>query len=319
VESAKEAKNIMDDKVQRITESFAEIRSIVYQREATAKEQEVAIDKIKETVSQVDTARILREFTTRDEQMRDVNTRLERLERSGKMLSETMNKIKGLMTDIGSLENVIKASKLVGEKLEKIQEIEERIKSISSRLDGVYIDMKKRLDEFGVYKIKQDKLSGMAEDLVKNVEDLTRRLSDYATKSDMYAFGDELKRVKYEIKKVTAPELPPEVRGLQEEKAQIEDLLATLEENLKNKEISKEEYESAKEGNVKRLQQIEEKIRSYSKSAPAKAKVAEAPAATADGKKHERVMMLAKLRESYEKGEISKQAYDRSKKLLLKK
>ena len=110
VDSIKEAKNITDEKLQRMTESFAELRSIIYQREAKAKEQEVLMDKLEDTVSRVDSARILREFTTRDEQLRDVNTRLEKIERSAKTLTETMNRIKGLMTDIGSLENIVKAS-----------------------------------------------------------------------------------------------------------------------------------------------------------------------------------------------------------------
>jgi hypothetical protein len=36
-----------------------------------------------------------------------------------------------------------------------------------------------------------------------------------------------------------------------------------------------------------------------------------------EGGKYSRAMLMAKLRESYETGEITKQAYDRSMKLLL--
>jgi len=321
VESAKEAKNITDDKIQRIAESFAEIRSIVYQREAAAKEQEVVFDKIKDAVSQVDTARILREFTTRDEQLRDVNTRLERLERSGKMLTDTMNKIKGLMTDVGSLENIMRASKLVGEKLERIQEIEERIKATSSRLDSVYVDMKKGLDEFNVYKVKQDKLDGMSGDIVKNVEELTRRLVDYATKEDIDMVKRLIEKVKEQAKAAAAPALPPEARLLQEEKEEIETLLATLEENLRNKEVSEKEYNNARSKNVLRLKEIEEKIRYYpTPTANPTATGGKQPEpAGEEEEKHSKAMLLAKLRESYENGVISRVAYEKSKKLLLKK
>jgi hypothetical protein len=320
VESIKEAKNITDEKIQRMTESFAEIRSIVYQREAKAKEQEVVFDKIKDAVSQVDTARILREFTTRDEQMRDVNTRLEKLERSGKMLSDTMNKIKGLMTDVGSLENIMKASKLVGEKLERIQEIEERVKATSTRLASVYVDINKRLDEFAVYRVKQDKLDGMSADMVKNLEDVTRRLSDYATKDDIEVVKHLVSGLKEEAKRAAAKttvELPPEAKLLQEEKEEIETLLSTLEENLRNKEISKEEYDSAKSKNLQRIEEIDAKIRSFSESAAKPGR--EVPAAGKEEKRHGKAMLLAKLKESYENGEISRSAYEKSKKMLLKK
>ena len=316
VDSVKEAKNLMDEKLQRVTESFAEIRSIVYQREASSKEQDVLIDKLKDTVSQVDSARILREFTTRDEQMRDVNTRIEKLERSNKMLGETMNRIKGLMSDIGSLENVIKASKHVGEKLEKIQEIEERMKASNSKLEGVYVDMKKKLDEFNDYKVKQDKLTGVGDDLMKNVEELTRRLTDYATKADITSVKDELKIVR-ETAKSPAPtasaspaQVSSDVAKLKEEKSEIETMLQTLEENFKTKAMSEADYNSAREKNMQKLVEIEKKIKTASS----------APAGGAEGGgSHARVMLLAKLRDSYENGEISRAAYEKSRKLLLKK
>lgn len=321
VEGIKEAKNITDDKIQRMTESFAEIRSIVYQREAQAKEQEVVFDKLKDAISQVDSARMLREFTTRDEQMRDVNTRLERLERSGKMLSDTMSKIRGLMTDVGSLENIIKASKHVGEKLENIQEIEGRMKATSTRLDGVYVDLKKRLDEFAIYKVKQDKLEGISGDLMKNLEDMTRRLTDYATKDDIELVKQLVSGVKEQMKHATATtvtvELPPEAKSLQEEKEEIETLLSTLEENLSNKEISQEEYDSAKSKNQQKIKEIEEKLQSYSK--PAAKRGSGAKASDEEDEKQSKAMLMAKLKESYESGELSRKAYLKSRRMLIKK
>jgi len=250
-----------------------------------------------------------------------VNTRLERLERSGKMLTDTMNKIKGLMTDVGSLENIMRASKLVGEKLERIQEIEERIKATSSRLDSVYVDMKKGLDEFNVYKVKQDKLDGMSGDIVKNVEELTRRLVDYATKEDIDMVKRLIEKVKEQAKAAAAPALPPEARLLQEEKEEIETLLATLEENLRNKEVSEKEYNNAKSKNLLRLKEIEEKIRYYSTpmATPTATGGKQPEPAGEEEEKHSKMMLLAKLRESYENGIISRAAYEKSKKLLLKK
>jgi DNA repair exonuclease SbcCD ATPase subunit len=314
VDSVKEAKNVMDDKLQRVNENFAEIRSIVYQREAAGKDQTVLLDKLKDTVSQIDSARILREFTARDEQIRDVNTRLERLERGSKMLTDSINKIKGLMTDIGSLENVVKASKHVGEKLEKMQEIEEKMKAGSTKLNGLYLDMKKKLDDFAEYRVKQDKLAGVGEDLVKNVEELTRRLSDYATKPDVTTIKDELRMVREEVKKAAsarpaqaAAGASPETAKLKEEKEEIEAILDTIEENYMSKALSEEDYRKAKDSNIKKLAAIEKAMKGGQ------------PAEGADGEKYTRVMLLAKLRESYETGEISKQAYDRSMKLLLRK
>jgi hypothetical protein len=319
VDSVKEAKNVMDDKLQRVNENFAEIRSIVYQREAAGKEQTVLLDKLKDTVSQIDSARILREFTTRDEQLRDVNARLERLERSNKMLTETMAKIKGLLTDVGSLDNIVKASKHVGEKLEKMQELEEKMKATSTRLNSLFLDMKKKLDEFAEYRVRQDKLAGTGEDLVKNVEELTRRLTDYATKADVTGIRDELKLVREAAKSASsrpaqaaASGSSAEIAKLREEKDEIESLLETLEENYKAKAMGEDDYRKAKDNSIRKLADIERKMKQAASGG------AHAGAGDDEGK-YSRAMLLAKLRESYETGEITKQAYDRSMKLLLTK
>ena len=317
VESAKEAKNIMDEKVQRITENFAEVRSMVYQREAESKEQEVAMEKLKETVSHVDTSKILAEFSARDEQMRDINTRMERQERNTKMVTGDVSRIKGLMTDIGSLENIMKATKHVGEKLETIQEIENKMKAMFTKLEGVYVDMKKKLDEFSNYKVKADKIDGMVNDLTKNVEEQTRRMSDFVSKSDVDSLKTEIQGMKTEIQKKAAAPVTgaaPVNPQLQSEKEEIEALLATLDENYKSKQMPEEEYKKARESNEAKLAEIENKMKA---GAP---KPSGSPKEKKEEKmEHRRVEMLSKLRESYENGEISRRAYMKSRKLLLSK
>ncbi len=317
IDGVKESRNVIDEKIQRTTETFAEVRSAVYQMEARSKEQETIIAKLKDSVSQIDTARVLREFTSRDQQMRDVNTRVERLERTTKMMNDSMNRIKGLMTDIGSIENIVKASKHVGEKLEKTQEIEERIKANSSRLDSVYLDMKKKIDEFNEYKVKQDKLTGMTEDLMKNVGEMTRRLADYATKSDITGVKDQIGIVRELAKKASAapaqPAVSPEVKRLTEEKEEITALMDTIEENYRSKSMSEAEYKNTKDKNIQKIKAIDQKIAAAQKTSDARI-----PEDSGDGK-HTKVMLLAKLRESYENGEISKKAYDESRRMLLRK
>ncbi|MBN1896419.1 MAG: hypothetical protein JW789_01680 [Candidatus Aenigmarchaeota archaeon] len=317
IDGVKESRNVIDEKIQRTTETFAEVRSAVYQMEAWSKEQETIIAKLKDSVSQIDTARVLREFTSRDQQMRDVNTRVERLERTTKMMNDSMNRIKGLMTDIGSLENIVKASKHVGEKLEKIQEIEERIKANSSRLDSVYLDMKKKIDEFNEYKVKQDKLTGMTEDLMKNVGEMTRRLADYATKSDITGVKDQIGIVRELAKKASAapaqPAVSPEVRRLTEEKEEITALMDTIEENYRSKSMSEADYNNTKDKNIQKIKAIDQKIAAAQKISGTR--ISED---SGDGK-HTKVMLLAKFRESYENGEISKKAYDESRRMLLRK
>jgi len=172
--------------------------------------------------------------------------------------------------------------------------------------------------------VKQDKLNGMVEDVVKNVEEVSRRLSDYATKADVASVKDEVKIVRETAAaaasappaQATAPAASqsPEMAKLNEQKSEIETMLSTLEENFKTKAMSEEDYNNAKEKNMQKLVEIEKNIKAASPSAGGAGK------ASAEGEGgHSRVMLLAKLRESYENGELSRAAYQKSRRLLLGK
>ncbi len=104
---------------------------------------------------------------------------------------------------------------------------------------------------------------------------------------------------------------------LQEEKEEIETLLGTLEENRNNKEISAEEYNSAKSSNLEKIKEIDAKLKSYSK--PDKKSKKGAAGADDEDEKGSKAMLMAKLKESYESGELSRKAYLKSRRMLIRK
>jgi uncharacterized protein YqgQ len=123
----------------------------------------------------------------------------------------------------------------------------------------------------------------------------------------------EMLERRIESLRAEAEELVPEpIRKLREEKVAIEDLLETLTHEYEEGVISEEDYRAAREKNVRRLRQIEEQIsktwRELRRAKPAE--VEKRPP-----KKEEQ--LVAELDELLRRGMISREAYERSKRILL--
>jgi len=160
-------------------------------------------------------------------------------------------------------------------------------------------------------------------EVMKNLDDISTRAAYFVTKDDMEAFRSTLQ--------VSAPAPSAsaiETYSLSSQKEEIEMLLKTLDEEFKNRVISKEEYEKMKKANTAKLKEIEGKMKSpppeaakavfEEKPKPQKKAVREKPEVT-KAEKSRTDVLLKDLEETLKRGFISKEAYDKTKKMILGK
>ncbi len=104
-------------------------------------------------------------------------------------------------------------------------------------------------------------------------------------------------------------------------------LMKSLEEEFKGVAISKEEYEKMKNANLAKLKEIEGKIKEAEKGkvlgAIKEGKPEGKPKKIERGippeEKGKEEMLLKDLEETFKKGFISKEAYEKTKKMILRK
>ncbi|NIO36519.1 hypothetical protein GTO27_02325, partial [Candidatus Bathyarchaeota archaeon] len=201
--------------------------------------------------------------------------------------------------------------------------------------------------EFMLYKAKQDTLDELSREMMKAIDKMNTKIEGFAKKEDLNLLRDTLES-KISGAGVVASTASQEVIKLQEQKSEIEGLLGILEEQFKKGEMKGEDYYKAKKINTERLESINKKIQEKSQAPvgvpapveesvkeekpseapkpverPVEKKVVEKPLEEkkpVEEKKPAKVgrkeQMLEELEESYKKGEISKEAYEKTKKMI---
>ncbi len=328
VEAVKEGRKVDDDKIQRVIEGLAEVRTMVYGREASTKEQEIKFEKAMDIMGRIEPEKIIMEIGRRDKEISNTGLRMSKLEETSKEFGEMLKRIETLLRNVGSLEHVITISNEASEKLMIMENIQRSNQKMMDKIQGIYAELSKRMEEFMLYRAKQDRIDDLMNDVMKNMDDLTTRSAYFVTKDDL-----ESLKASIQTTIASAPAAPSEASGLQAQKEEIEMLMKSMEDEFKSRTISKEEYEKMKKANTAKLMELESKIRSgtaaplqprvFEKPKPAKS-APNKPKETREAKpskemKSKNDMMLRDLEDTYRKGFISKEAYDKTKKMILGK
>nr|NIO22576.1 hypothetical protein [Candidatus Aenigmarchaeota archaeon]NIP40151.1 hypothetical protein [Candidatus Aenigmarchaeota archaeon]NIQ18228.1 hypothetical protein [Candidatus Aenigmarchaeota archaeon]NIS72985.1 hypothetical protein [Candidatus Aenigmarchaeota archaeon] len=240
-----------------------------------------------------------------------------------------MGRMRKVLVNLGSLENVIKVSQTVTENLQAMEALKGNIEKSAERVQSIYVELSERMEEFLLYRTKQDRMDDLVNELMRSVDDMNAKISRFVTRDDLEAFSQSLKP-SGEGEEVAEPKKDA-IDDLQIQKEEINMLIKTLEDEYKNKRISKDEFEKTKKANVERLKEIEVKIKGAEKmkksglapeaETPVTPKAAEKPKMGTTAKPAKPVnrkeVLLKDLEDTYKKGFISKEAYERTKKMIL--
>lgn len=271
LDAMKEGHNASEERSQRISESLGELRSMVFAHDATAKTIEAEFAKLKEAVNTVNPTRVEKEFAKRDKAESELSARTEALETKLGDLGKTTHDVQKLLAAVGGLENVARIDRMAAEKIEQMNQKAKRIDQLADRVEKMFVDLHQRLEEFDLFKERQQALDELSKDLIKNLDNLTVQQAGLVTRGDLDQLrGDitaisgnmvELRKTIDIILPVVQLKLPDSIQRLQDEKTALEGLLKQLEEGRQSNTLSVKEYLHSKERNEQRLAKIERQLR----------------------------------------------------------
>ena len=168
LDAIKETKGATDERLQRMTENIAELRSMIFSRETVLKGYDIKIEKLGETMADIEPQKISKEFNKRDKVAAEAEARIEKLERKSEDMMKTINETNALLKSIGGLQNVADVDHEMMKKLAHMQEMTASVERFSEKTEKMFVEVNKKLEEFTVYKMRQENLEEIAKDLVKN-------------------------------------------------------------------------------------------------------------------------------------------------------
>jgi hypothetical protein len=352
LDAIRDEKSSRDETIRRLTEEIGEIRSSIGSLDRKISQQEIMVSDISTSIVDLKPQRFIRFLRKSDMQLKMHDTKIQRMEDLTNIMMKRITTVEDVLKKIGSLEKIADFGRDIAKRLIEIENREKRIGRVSERIDTIFMELNKRLDEFILYKAKQDTLDELSREMMKAIDDMNTRIEGLAKKEDLEIFRDTMESRISGVGGAGPAVLSPEVKKLQEEKEEIESLLTILEEQFKKGDIKKGEYEKTKAINMERLESIERKIQEKPQEltgVPAPIEETEAPepqpsAEEAEGleekpmeekpagkpgvkekkvaekkparRKSRKEEMLDELGDSYRRGEISKKAYERAKKMI---
>ncbi len=267
MDTFREAKQATDETIRTISESLGELRSMVFQTDASLKEVSIKMEKIEDEIKEINPQQISKKFREFNENLEKHQLTLEKLEKKSEDLAEKINKVYETLKAMGNIENLLSLIKDVQKRVDEVNEATKYIERVGAKTEKIFIDLSKSLDEFVVYKSKQDEMDESIKELTKALDGLNTKLEGYVSKKDLDDLREEIIQINKRLEEIDKvlpllqARLPESIMQLKRERENILLFLESLAEQFREKRISKEEYENIKRANEKKLEEIENKLK----------------------------------------------------------
>jgi len=267
IDTLKETNSGMSERMQTINESIGELRSHGSQRESVIKDMQSKLDTIDDEVSAINPQKYSKALEKRDKTAGKQDMRIEKLEMKASDIAKTTGEIRKLLESIGGLENISNVSKDIGKKMNHVTQLYDDMQKLANRIEKIYVQLNKRMEDFAIYKSKQENVEGVVKDIIKSIDAVSVRLDDYVTIpnfdslkkgiSDLEIRINTLQEMIGKVIPVARMKIPQPIRDLQEEKEAIQSINDSLESEYAEGRMAKESYDLVREKNIKKMGSVE--------------------------------------------------------------
>lgn len=258
IEAMKDEKSSGSESIQRLTEEMGEIRSNVSGVDRKISEAEIKVQEIDQSLGDLRPARFLKALQDDDKSIKLHDARLDKLDDLTSVMLKKLGQIEEVLKRLGSLEKIVDFSKEAAKRLLEIENREKKINRIADKIDGIFMELNKRLDEFVLYKAKQDTLDELSQEMMKSMDEINTKIEKYAEKGDLDMLKDMFQTELASFRSSSGTS--PEVQRLESQKSEIEGLIAMLDEQFKAGALPEAEYKKTRQINEDRLRDIDKKI-----------------------------------------------------------
>ena len=141
LETLKDKTHITDETIQTMSESIGELRSLVFQADASLKETMVKLEKVEDDISQVKPKEIDKKFREIDADTDKKNIEMEKLRAKVEDSNDKLNKMYEMIKSIGGIENLVDINRKIQEKLKNVEEAVKYIGRIGAKTEKQFMDL----------------------------------------------------------------------------------------------------------------------------------------------------------------------------------
>jgi hypothetical protein len=263
IDTMRDTKRATDESIQGLAESIGEIRSMSFQTDSSLREVTMKIEKIEDDISALRPKEIEKKFTAVNAALEKHDMMLEKFDKKTEDMGEKTNKIYEVLKTGGGLENIVEVKKDIQKKVEDMKEAMKYTERLAFKTEKIFIDLGKNLEDFVLYKTKQDTMDEAVRELIKSNDSLGLRIDALPTKRDLDMMKSDTAVLQKQIEEinhilpVVKAQVPETISNLRKEREDIIMLLDSMEEQSRTGKLSRSEYEQVKSKNMTKLASIE--------------------------------------------------------------
>jgi hypothetical protein len=266
IEGIRETNRTTEETIRNLSESIGEIRSMVFQADGSLKETSLKLEKIETDIAEVKPKEIEKKFRELSTTVENFQMQFEKMDKKSEDLADKINKVYEILKAIGGIENLINLNKDIQVKISDIKEALSYTERLSSKTEKIFIDLSRNLDEFAVYKSRQDGLDETVKDELKAIDAINVKFDSYPTKKDLENINSDISVIRKQIEEISKilpaiqTKLPEIIEKLKKEKEDILMFLEFSEQQAKIGAIGRGDFELSKQKNMQRLEEIDKQL-----------------------------------------------------------
>ena len=266
VDGMREEKKAVQESLQNISESMGELRSMIFQSEGLSKELEMKEEKVQEEISEIRPSEISKRLRKFDENFERFQIYTDKSDAKFDDLSKKVNTVYDMLKSAGSIENLSEINRQISKKLEDFNDAMKYVERLATKTEKAFLEVNKNLDDFHVYKARQDNLEEAFKDMSRGIDEINLKMDESATKKDFSSFSGEIMILRKQMEEVQRlvpllkVKIPEPIEKLGKDKEEIKAMLEMLDSQQASGTISKQEYDKLKKANENKLKKTEDAI-----------------------------------------------------------
>ncbi len=266
IETSREEAKVIQESVRGVAESIGEVRSMAYQSEGLVKEMEAKLQKLQEDISGIKPSEISRKMKKLEESMEKVDIYDEKADAKFADLAKKTNLIYEMMKSAGGIENLSSLNREIGKKSDEVKEALHYIERMASKAEKAFLEINKNLEDFHVYKNRQDNLEEAMKEMIKSLDETNIKIESLSTKREFSDISGSMLLLKKQLEEISRViplirvKLPEKIQNLTKEKDEVSAMLDLLEGQMKTGSISQGEYDNLKKANETKMRQISDQL-----------------------------------------------------------
>lgn len=189
-------KEEMNNRISFLNERIGEIKSSLIDKEKEIAELKANIEKSIKIMQELKPEEIIKKFNEFYAKLEVFNTRLESNESLLNKIIEELKEIRRVYLKFKSFEELEKIEKEFKKDFSEIKKSEEKIFSQSAKVESIYLDINKKIEEILNIKKDVEKLKDSFKDMLKDLNELKILSSSFIRKEELNELKERLKNIK---------------------------------------------------------------------------------------------------------------------------